>query len=1090
MNNVKKYFYTIFVSLVLINCGKAEQVKLVSAINLTPDGERVVFSWRGDVWSGPSIGGSITRLTAHPAAEGFPCVSSDGKSIAFTSNRTGSEQTYRMPLDGGQPTQLTFHSEGTRPIGFTADNQSLFVTGRRDHWFRWDTRYFTISATAAQSGEQLSFDAYGAMAALSPDGKSVLFTREGMTWSRKGYTGSKASQIWLKRLDEQGYERLVGDDSDDCRYPVWAPDGESFYYASEADGTRNIWTYRIKSQKRKQLTKFEDDGVVNPSLSEDGVTMVFRRLFDIYRFDPTKNKSPEIVELEYDGDLFLQDKIERTLTKATQVAFSSSAKVMAFIAGGDIWVMDTLLKEPVQVTKTPAWETDLVFTKDGKSLYYIGQVDGQVDVMSARRGDPNKPWWRNEQFKFETVTDDDVTEDDLSISPKGTYLTYSRSRDGLWVLPLKQEDAKPRKLVNTWSGISYDWAPDEHWLVYSAADDNFNYDVFVLNVDDPKEVINISRHPDNEGSPVWSKDGKTIAFIGRRIDDEVDIYYVPLVDSLHEQTKRDITLKNALKINSEVMEVENNDIAIADQKPTDPKKVEKPAIANQPSLSLDLVNIHRRLRRVTIPNVSESGLIWSPDSKTLMFNAEIGGKEGIFAISPYGSTSPRLVLPVKATVVDWRQSGNRLYWLKSGIPGWGGASGSGGESYAFRARQTYLNSNYNRQVFLEGWRAMRDDFYDGNFNNRNWDEIRRKYVDAASASKSNSNFARVMSLMLGELNGSHLGYRGKSDPTPLLSIDDVTAHLGVLYDMKHMGPGWKVREVIKNGPAAREKSLLVAGDVILSIDGTEVDPDIDESSVMNGKLSKDISLSVQRADKTVSISIRATTYATIRSLLYERWMEQNRARVAEMSDNKLAYLHIRAMDMSSFHRFERELFEVAAGKDGIVIDVRENGGGFTTDHLLTILNQPRHAVTKPRGGGEGYPQDRMVYASWSKPIIVLCNQNSHSNAEIFSHAIKGLGRGRVVGVPTSGSVISTGSKSIMDAGSIRIPFRGWYVLETGEDMELNGARPHVIIWPQPGELPAGIDKQLDKAVELLIDDVAVYQAKPKAAIVKASDRKR
>jgi tricorn protease len=385
---------------------------------------------------------------------------------------------------------------------------------------------------------------------------------------------------------------------------------------------------------------------------------------------------------------------------------------------------------------------------------------------------------------------------------------------------------------------------------------------------------------------------------------------------------------------------------------------------------------------------------------------------------------------------------------------------------------------------------MRDDFYDDNFNNRNWDEIRRKYVDAASASKSNSNFARVMSLMLGELNGSHLGYRGKSDPTPLLSIDDVTAHLGVLYDMKHMGPGWKVREVIENGPAAREKSLLLAGDVILSIDGIEVDPDIDESSVMNGKLSKDISLSVQRADKTVSISIRATTYATIRSLLYERWMEQNRARVAEMSDNKLAYLHIRAMDMSSFHRFERELFEVAAGKDGIVIDVRENGGGFTTDHLLTILNQPRHAVTKPRGGGEGYPQDRMVYASWSKPIIVLCNQNSHSNAEIFSHAIKGLGRGRVVGVPTSGSVISTGSKSIMDAGSIRIPFRGWYVLETGEDMELNGARPHVIIWPQPGELPAGIDKQLDKAVELLIDDVAVYQAKPKAAIVKASDRKR
>ena len=1089
MNQLKKYIYAIIVFLVLVNYANSEQVKLISGINLTPSGESVVFSWRGDVWIAPVSGGRIARLTAHAAAEGYPCVSSDGSTIAFMSNRTGSEQTYTMPIKGGQPTQLTFHSEGTRPIAFSGDNQSLFVTGRRDHWFRWDMRYFTISATAAQNGEKLLFDAYGAMAALSPDGKSVLFTREGMSWSRKGYTGSKASQIWIKRLGGEGYQRLVGDDKDDCRYPVWAPDGESFYYVSEAHGTRNIWTYRIKSQKRKQLTNFEDDGVIAPALSADGRTLVFRRLFDLYRFDPTKNKSPEIVNLEYEGDLFLQDELERTLTKATQITFSTSGKVMAFIAGGDIWVMDTILKEPVQVTNTPAWETDLVFTKDGSSLYFIGQIEGQIDVLRAERKDDKQPWWRNETFQIEKVTNDDVAEEALSISPQGTYLTYSRSRDGLWALPLKQEDAVPRQLVNSWSDISYDWAPDDHWIVYSAADDNFNYDVFVLNVDDPKMVTNISGHPDNEGSPVWSKDGKTIAFVGRRIDDEVDIYYVPLTDSLHEQTKRDVTLQRALKANAENLGGNENDNPSGDKKLEDSTEMGSKTV-NAKALSLNLENIQRRLRQVSIPNVSESGLIWSPDSKTLMFSAEIDGKEGIFAINPYNSSTPRLVLPVKAEVVDWRLAGNRLYWLKSGVPGWGGASGNGGETYGFSTRQTYLVSEYNRQVFLEGWRAMRDDYYDGNFNNRNWDQIRRKYVAAASACKSNTNFARVMSLMLGELNGSHLGYRGKTDTKPLLSIDDVTAHLGILYDKAHVGPGWKVREVIKNGPSSKEKSRLQAGDVILSIDGIEVDPDIDESRVMNGKLSKDIDLSVKRGDKTVAVSIRGTTYAAVRSLLYERWLDLNQARVTELSDNKLAYLHIRAMNMSSFQRFERELFEVASGKDGIVIDVRENGGGFTTDHLLTILSQPRHAVTKPRGGGEGYPQDRMVYASWNKPIIVLCNQNSHSNAEIFSHAIKGLGRGRVVGVPTSGSVISTGSRPIMDAGSIRIPFRGWYVLETGEDMELNGARPHVIIWPQPGEMPAGVDKQLDKAVELLMEDVSTYQATPKAPLVKASDRGR
>jgi tricorn protease len=195
------------------------------------------------------------------------------------------------------------------------------------------------------------------------------------------------------------------------------------------------------------------------------------------------------------------------------------------------------------------------------------------------------------------------------------------------------------------------------------------------------------------------------------------------------------------------------------------------------------------------------------------------------------------------------------------------------------------------------------------------------------------------------------------------------------------------------------------------------------------------------------------------------------------------------MNMSSFYRFEQELAEIAYGKEGLVIDVRENGGGSTTDHLLTILTQPRHAITVPRGGTAGYPQDRLVYARWDKPIVVLCNQNSFSNAEIFSHAIKTLDRGSLVGVPTSGSVISTGSTTIMDVGRLRVPFRGWYLLNDGEDMELNGAVPNHEVWPQPGEWPSGIDKQLDRAVEVVSADVETWKARIRPALRKAADRR-
>jgi tricorn protease len=223
-------------------------------------------------------------------------------------------------------------------------------------------------------------------------------------------------------------------------------------------------------------------------------------------------------------------------------------------------------------------------------------------------------------------------------------------------------------------------------------------------------------------------------------------------------------------------------------------------------------------------------------------------------------------------------------------------------------------------------------------------------------------------------------------------------------------------------------------------------------------------------------------------LLYEKWQRDNRRAVEEASKGTLGYLHISAMSMPSFRKFEEELYSVGAGKDGLVIDVRENGGGSTADHLLTALTQPVHAITVARGGGPGYPQDRKVYGTWNKPIVVLCNQNSFSNAEIFSHAIKTLKRGQLVGVPTAGGVISTGGTSIMDAGFLRLPTRGWFVLTTGQDMELNGAVPDHVVWPQPGDLAQGKDRQLQKAVEVLLSDVKAWKSRPQPKLQKASER--
>jgi tricorn protease len=234
--------------------------------------------------------------------------------------------------------------------------------------------------------------------------------------------------------------------------------------------------------------------------------------------------------------------------------------------------------------------------------------------------------------------------------------------------------------------------------------------------------------------------------------------------------------------------------------------------------------------------------------------------------------------------------------------------------------------------------------------------------------------------------------------------------------------------------------------------------------------------------------LRPIAYPVAQALLYEHWLRHNRKVVADASKGQFGYLHISQMAMPNFRKFEEELVSQGAGRDGLVIDVRENPGGSIADHLLTALTQPVHAITVPRGGGPGYPMDRKVYTSWNKPIVVLCNQNSGSNAEIFSHAIKTLKRGQLVGVPTAGAVVSTGSAQVFDAGVLRLPTRGWFTLNDGEDMEKNGAVPHHLVWLEPNTLPHGRDAQMTKAIEVLRADVEVWKKRPQPKLKLSTDR--
>jgi tricorn protease len=1087
------------------NASGSEAIRLANNPALSPDGQWLAFDWNGDIWLAPSGGGEAKQRTANPGRDTQPRFSPDGKEIAFVSDRDGSGHIYTIPVEGGVPRQLTFHSAGSLLQEWTPDGQALLIKATRDNFWRHGERFFLISSKE-RAAERMLFDDYGSDGVLSPDGKKLLFTREGENWWRKGYKGSRVSQIWLYDLDKKVFSKILHQEFG-CRWPLWKPDGKGFYYVGEHAKGANLCVYEFGAKTGKPLTNFKEDSVVFPCIARDGSKIVFRHLFDLYCYEPAGGAMKKL-DLYHNTDRTVKKSEYRVLNSTTAAAFSQDGLEIAFIAGGDLWVMDTELREPKQITKTPQEETSPLFTLDGQAILFVRNTGDQFAIAKAVRGDAKKFWWQNSNFATVDLISMTDAPSKLKLSPDGKQLAFVRGRGDLWSLDL---DAKtPRRVFAGWSAPDFDWSPDGKWFVYANQDADFNRDIWLLPSDGKGKPFNLSRHPYAEHDPVWSPDGKMIAYAGRRAsgDPGSHLCVVWLNPEDDERTARDRKLEKALdKMKGR----------------TPPPKV----LPMPPALEvkIDFEGLHERIKRVNLGEGFANTLFWSPDSKKLAFTGTFDGKAGTYAIDIGDTLSVKPFLSVSGGNPAWLKKGNQIVWLVNGVPtstpgvaavaaatpepapkqipkkGFGKGGGKGpagggatpaatGGGFTFSVRQQVDLQARNAAIFDTCWRIMRDQWYDGKLGNADWNRVRAKYRDMAYNAPDPETVTNCVQMMLGELNGSHLGFTmnpGAGAARPL-EPRDATAHLGVRFDPTFAGPGLKIRDVLPGGPADKNRSRLRAGDIIMQIDGQDVGLTSDLTKMLNGPPEREITLALQTKGEAREVTLRPISYASAQTLLYEQWLQHNRKHVADMSKGTFGYLHISQMAMPNFRKFEEELVSQGAGKDGLVIDVRENPGGSITDHLLTALTQPNHAITVPRGGGPGYPMDRKIYVSWHKPIVVLCNQNSGSNAEIFSHAIKTLKRGQVVGVQTAGAVVSTGAANVMDAGTLRLPTRGWFTINDGEDMEKNGALPHHVVWLEPTNLPQGRDAQLDMALKVLQADVAAWRARPQPKLKLSTDR--
>ena len=1042
-----------------------------------PDGDRVAFSYQGDLWTVPLEGGRAERLTVHEAYESEPRWRPDGSQIAFTSDRYGNEDLYVIEADGSTPERLTHHSTGDALGGWTPDGDLLFSTERTYVQAEWSSEIYEVSAGGGTPDRRL--DAVGQSPRMSPDGRFIAIERGYNDRGKKGYEGPADRDVWVYDTENDTYTRITTYEGND-HSPVWTGP-RTLLYISEQSGTYNVHRQTISDQgsaegEAEAVTLFEEHGARALSASSDGSIIAFEREADVYVVE--NGGEPRRLDVSVPADYRFSPTEQVEMTDGLRdYAVSPDGEQIALVLRGELFLMQNEPGEhrTTRLTDHAYRDRDVAWTSDSTLVFSSDRTGGQYDLYRLSSADPEHPGDLYEALQHEVTRLTDTPEDErvLAVAPDRSHLALRRGamtgygEGQLLTASLSDEGLTDETLLaDGWNApTDIAWSPDSDWLAYSQESLNFNSDIFIQRADGSGERVNVSQHPRGDDDPVWSPDGSKLGFTSDRSGGDNDIWFVWLQEADWEKTERDW---ESIEDNQEDEAGE----ASEDEAPVD--------------VEIDLENIHDRLEHLTNMPGGEGDPVISKDGDTFYF---VGGRspgpagadsdEDLYSIQWNGSDRTRI------TERDVNPYGLRLSPDQSQLL----LTHSGGqlarvptesnelERLSFAASMTVDHAEERKQIFAELGRTLQQGFYDPNFHGDNWDELRETYRPWAMQASTTEDFQDIVNLMLGELNASHMGY-GAGDRAE--TQDEHTGRLGVELDPVENGV--EVQRVVPRSPADREASTLRDGDVITAVDGRSVADADNFYALLEGTAEEKVLLSVTGPEgEERSVRIRPTY--SLNDELYREWVEERKDLVEEYSNGRLGYIHVEGMDWESFEHFERELYASGHDKEGLVIDVRYNGGGWTTDYLMTVLNVRRHAYTVPRGATdnleenhtdfrEHYPfGERLPYAAWTKPTATLANENSYSNAEIFSHAFKNLDHGLLVGQPTFGAVISTGGEGFIDGSYARMPYRGWYVYQTDKNMEHGPARPNVREQNPPAVKATGEDPQLRRAVDELLQQL-------------------
>ena len=1050
---------------------------------LSPDRKEIAFVSGGDIWTVPAAGGTASLLVSHSANEARPLYSPDGKQLAFISSRSGNGDIYILTLANGDLRRLTFDDGLDQLDGWSRDGHWIYFSSTsRDVGGLNDI--FRVSSTGG-TPMQLSADRYTNefFSAPSPDGTSVAFSARGIAsgqWWRKGRSHIDEAEIWLLRSFDGGagnYERVTEAGAGKELWPMWSGDGRSLFFVSDRGdipgkiAAQNIWTTTPGRTGARRVSTFTDGRVLWPSISYDGREIVFEHNFKIWKLDTESGKSAEVSIQRRGASAGPAIEHMRLSDQISEMQLSPDGKKVAFVIRGEVFAASsTDGGDAARVSNSAADEYQVAWSSDSRRLAYVSDRDGTPHVFL---------------YDFNTNTEAQLTRDTAddstpSFSPDGKSLAFIRGAKELRVMDLanKQERVVASASFERPPIIAdrpFVWSPDSKWVAFIPIGESQFKNVNLVQVENgtSKAASFLSNVFSNTLS--WSPDGTFILFDTGQRTESFQLARVDLIprtprfredqfrDLFREEPPRNITPGRQTPAPASTPAAspapEASPSASPAAKPDDKKK----------PVQVVFEDIRRRLSLLPV-GVDLNYQTISPDGKWVAMVASAANQSNVYLYSlDELSRDPAVARQLTSTAgskssLQFSPDSKELFFLENGRIGIVNLEGRS-RSLAVTGEMDVDFSREKFEVFRQAWSYLRDNFYDPNFHGANWENVRSEYEPLIAGARTSDEVRRLLQLMVGELNASHLG----AGPPPAGNTA-TTGRLGLRFDRLEYEKTGKLRvtEVIPLSPAALLGNLN-AGDYVAAVDGRALDPNTNLDEVLSYKIGRRVSVTVTSADGSNKreVALRPVNGATERGLLYRSWVEKNREYVSKASGGRLGYVHMFDMGSGSLAQLYVDLDVENQSKEGVVIDVRNNSGGFVNVYAIDVLAR-RGYLTMTLRGQEGAPARTVLgQRSLDRPTILVTNQHSLSDAEDFTEGYRALKIGKVVGEPTAGWIIFTWNQSLIDGTNLRLP-RMKITANDGSDMELHPRPVDIEVTRPIGETLTGRDSQLDAAVKELL----------------------